>query len=702
MFAVVITEKGGAQRRLEFDKSEVTIGRVQGNDIILPKGNVSKRHSRIVLKDNRFIVVDLKSTNGTYVNGRKITSPLVVKSGDKIYIGDFILTLDDSPAASASPGGFDPAYASPAPPPAMSGPPPMAPAPSPSMAQPPMPMPPAPVSGPPPMAPRPSAPPPPPSRSASMPAPMPPSPAAAPPPPVAPPAPAPVPSVGAPPPAPPAPAPAPVHGGAAERFPLDEEPAEERSPSPRVVGGPAPLPPAPVPAPAPPAPAPPAPAPAAPVPPAPAIGAPPSAPAPSAPAPSAPFPAPTPSAPKAPTPAPAASAPSAAPASAQPAVTAAPLPRGDQAALAAVVSHAASTFNPHDVTSPAGESSPVRATARSAVEAAIESLTSGGMSFDRKAIASAALEELVGLGALGALIADPDIQRVVVQGTDSILVDRGRGLTPHEGYFSSAEALTVITGRMARLSGGYFERSKTNHEGTLPDGLHFTAVLPPVAVGGPIIELRRIHRAAITGEALVSRGVLSSEMLDVLRRAVQARKGIAVVGTQDAGVSELVSALANLGSTGERVVAIEVIPELALPSNAVRLTAPAGTPFESAIQHGGRMQADRLIIDGVRGGEALAALTTAAARSGSLIGVHTTSGDAFGHLVTLARLGGGGASEAAIGLVASAVSVVIRVARDQNGARVESVSEVRASETGANAVELFGSDHSSTGQSPSF
>ena len=96
MFTVVITEKGGAQRKMEFDKNEVTIGRVQGNDIILPKGNVSKRHSRIVLKDSRFIVVDLKSTNGTYVNGRKITSPLVVKSGDKIYIGDFILSIDEA------------------------------------------------------------------------------------------------------------------------------------------------------------------------------------------------------------------------------------------------------------------------------------------------------------------------------------------------------------------------------------------------------------------------------------------------------------------------------------------------------------------------------------------------------------------------------------------------------------------------------
>src|SRR5262249_41819101 len=100
MFVVVITEKGGEQRRMDFDKSEVTIGRVQGNDIILPKGNVSKRHSRIVLKDGKFIIVDLKSTNGTYVNGRKITSPLVVKPSDKIYIGDFILAVEDGETAS--------------------------------------------------------------------------------------------------------------------------------------------------------------------------------------------------------------------------------------------------------------------------------------------------------------------------------------------------------------------------------------------------------------------------------------------------------------------------------------------------------------------------------------------------------------------------------------------------------------------------
>ncbi|MEM7608690.1 MAG: FHA domain-containing protein [Myxococcota bacterium] len=119
----MITEKGGQQRRMEFDKNEVTIGRVQGNDIILPKGNVSKRHSRIVLKDNRFIVVDLKSTNGTYVNGRKITSPLVVKPGDKVYIGDFIMNVEEMAPANAGPPPLSPPNA---------GPPPLAPSNSPS------------------------------------------------------------------------------------------------------------------------------------------------------------------------------------------------------------------------------------------------------------------------------------------------------------------------------------------------------------------------------------------------------------------------------------------------------------------------------------------------------------------------------------------------------------------------------------------
>ncbi|KPK14876.1 MAG: hypothetical protein AMJ62_11570 [Myxococcales bacterium SG8_38] len=94
MYAVVITDEGGVRRRLDFSKPELTVGRVQGNDIVLAKRNVSKQHAKLTLKDNQAIVVDLNSTNGTWVNGRKITSPYPLKQGDKIYIADFILTVE--------------------------------------------------------------------------------------------------------------------------------------------------------------------------------------------------------------------------------------------------------------------------------------------------------------------------------------------------------------------------------------------------------------------------------------------------------------------------------------------------------------------------------------------------------------------------------------------------------------------------------
>src|SRR3984893_18454954 len=100
MFTIIISEKGGAERRETFDKNEIKVGRVQGNDLMLPKGNVSKHHARLLLRDGRFIVTDLRSTNGTYVNGRKISQATIVREVDKIYIGDFVLRVESLQGAS--------------------------------------------------------------------------------------------------------------------------------------------------------------------------------------------------------------------------------------------------------------------------------------------------------------------------------------------------------------------------------------------------------------------------------------------------------------------------------------------------------------------------------------------------------------------------------------------------------------------------
>lgn len=100
-FSIVIHEKGGGERREVFESSEISVGRVQGNDIVLPKGNVSKRHARLLYRDGRFIVTDLNSTNGTYVNRRRIAQATIVRDGDRIYVGDFVLRIEQQLSESS-------------------------------------------------------------------------------------------------------------------------------------------------------------------------------------------------------------------------------------------------------------------------------------------------------------------------------------------------------------------------------------------------------------------------------------------------------------------------------------------------------------------------------------------------------------------------------------------------------------------------
>lgn len=92
-FDLIVSEKGGPERRETYRGSEITIGRVQGNDLVLPKGNVSKRHARILFREGRFIVTDLNSTNGTYVNRRRIVQATIIREEDRVYVGDFVVRV---------------------------------------------------------------------------------------------------------------------------------------------------------------------------------------------------------------------------------------------------------------------------------------------------------------------------------------------------------------------------------------------------------------------------------------------------------------------------------------------------------------------------------------------------------------------------------------------------------------------------------
>src|SRR5438105_11627524 len=110
---VAVTEKDGTTRRLSFESHDITVGRTEDNDVCLPRGSVSKRHTRIAVEDGKVFVLDLKSTNGTFVNGRKLVVPEPVSASDRIAIGDFVLGVEEVRAGDPE----RPARPPPAPPP---------------------------------------------------------------------------------------------------------------------------------------------------------------------------------------------------------------------------------------------------------------------------------------------------------------------------------------------------------------------------------------------------------------------------------------------------------------------------------------------------------------------------------------------------------------------------------------------------------
>ena len=683
MFTLIVTEKGGAQNQMVFDKTEVTIGRVAGNDIVLPKGNVSKRHSRIVLKDGRYVVVDLKSTNGTYVNGRKIVAPVVIKQGDKVYIGDFIISLDDGQEADLTVDEEEVVSVRPS-----AGP----------MSQPPMSAP--PMSAPP-MMDEPRIKPPPlrPSNPTS---------AASGGPPAAPPRMSRPDALSAPPAIPGPPlrvpsAPPQAIDDDEEHFGLDDEPIEEISQAaPRpVLGQPLSAPPpaaaqmGSVPPPSMRASAPPSyvPSPHS----ATAASAPVAAMAMPAPAPlqqtfqspSVPPPAHQPPTVQPPAPAPVAvAAPPAPPAAsfAEPPLerptTSGALATG--AALRAIMGRVAQTFDIYATDPHAAHDQGRWQQANQAVTGAVRSLAAEGAidpGLNRDSLGGLAVQEAVGLGAFDALTSDATVQEIVALGPSRLLVDSGRGLEPSLYLFSSHDAISTIARRI--LAPHSFDLDENTPTRTVLLGEQWAATIMgrPLVVNGPIIVLRRLGRRGTTLAELVETGVVAQDMAERIRAAVSQQKNIVVSGPLQSGVTTMLGAIALLSDSRERVIAVEKNATLGLAfSGIVGLNFGGNVSLRDALSRANLLRPERLIIDDVDGAETSDALSSMAARKhGTFLGVHADSPeDALRYLELLAALDGRVNAQSARGLVQQAVSVIVQLGIDANGRRrVVGVQDVR-------------------------
>ena len=307
---------------------------------------------------------------------------------------------------------------------------------------------------------------------------------------------------------------------------------------------------------------------------------------------------------------------------------------------------------------------------------------------DRAELCERVLRLATGLGPLEPLLADPSVDEVMVNGPGSVWVERaGRLEAAGVAFSGEAELLHAIERILAPL-GRRVDEASPLCDARLADGSRVNVVIPPLALSGPCLTIRRFRRQGFSLDDLVENGTLSGELAGFLARRVQARVSILVSGGTGSGKTTTLGALSGALPEGERIVTIEDAAELRLRQpHVVRLESrPANlegrgeVTIRQLVRNALRMRPDRIVVGEVRGAEALdmlMALNTG--HEGSLTTVHANSPpDALRRVETLALMAGVGLPHAAVReQLASALQLVVHQARGTDGRRrVEAVAEV--------------------------
>jgi pilus assembly protein CpaF len=343
-------------------------------------------------------------------------------------------------------------------------------------------------------------------------------------------------------------------------------------------------------------------------------------------------------------------------------------------------------INLEALSSMAGER--VRAEIRAAVAKLVEEEKTPLSLVEKDRVIEEILDEVFGLGPLEPLLQDPTVSDILVTTPHLVYVERGGKLyrTPVE-FKDDAHLLRIIEKIVSRV-GRRVDESSPLVDARLPDGSRVNAAIPPVAVDGPLLSIRRFGRTALKGEDLVARLSLTEGMLELLKACVKARLNILICGGTGSGKTTLLNALSSYIPEDERIVTIEDAAELRLQQTHVaRLeTRPANVEGVGAIQirqlviNALRMRPDRIIVGEVRGEEALDMLQAMnTGHDGSLTTIHAnTPRDGLGRLEVMV-----GMSNANMGLrairqqVASAVNLFVQVSRFSDGMRrVTYITEV--------------------------
>ncbi|MBX5483151.1 MAG: Flp pilus assembly complex ATPase component TadA [Myxococcaceae bacterium] len=527
MFLITLAEKSGGTEQLTFDKNEVTIGRLAGNDIVLAKGNVSKYHSRIVLKDGKFIIVDMKSTNGTYVNGKKISAPQVIKPTDKVYIGDYILTVEPAPegatraAMEAADGEYEEAY----------------------------------------------------------------------------------------------------DEGYEEGYdeegyddaPAEPEPEETRAPPPEK--------------------------------------------------------------------------------SRMPASMAAALARNKRKVDPRVEKLTRLQKDIHDRLieyldlrrmdmDRLGDEELWRRTEK-AIRDIIDQMEADGElpdDVDREELLTDVLNEALGLGPLEAFLASDEISEIMVNHANQIYIEQKGKIRLSDKIFSSNQAVLGVIERIVAPIGRRIDESSPLVDARLKDGSRVNAIIPPLALKGPCITIRKFKREALKIQDLVRFKTLTPQMAEFLEMCVKARKNIVISGGTGSGKTTTLNIISSFIPDDERIITVEDAAELQLPqehwiqleSRPPNLEGKGAITIRDLVKNCLRMRPDRIVVGECRSGETLDMLQAMnTGHDGSLTTLHAnTPRDAIARLETMVLMSGMELPIKAIReQIASAVNLIVQQTRFSDGSR---------------------------------
>jgi pilus assembly protein CpaF len=298
------------------------------------------------------------------------------------------------------------------------------------------------------------------------------------------------------------------------------------------------------------------------------------------------------------------------------------------------------------------------------------------------------LDEVFGLGPLEALLRDPKVSDILVNSKDLIYIERAGKLQKSNIVFRDDRHVMQIIDRIVSKVGRRVDESSPMVDARLPDGSRVNAIIPPLALDGPAVSIRRFGSGPVTSDALVQLKSISPEMMEVLSAAVRARISILISGGTGAGKTTFLNMLSRYIPESERLITIEDAAELQLQQeNVVRLeTRPPNVEGQGAIRQRQllinclRMRPDRIIVGEVRGEEAfdmLQAMNTG--HEGSMTTIHAnTPRDAISRLESMVAMSNMNLPERTVRQqIASAISVVVQCSRLSDGSRkVMSIAEI--------------------------